>query len=533
MFIPRTLAASRSTPERAAWLRAVLVGMVLTMTLFAILTVSLGSGQVSLAVGDVAQDDISASHAVSFESASQTEAERDAAAEAVQTVYEPIAPLVDVRDSQLQAYDLTTRLISIVLRRRDHGQLNRGVVPGELERVVPELSASQEMQLAAMSDSHWQNVAAAGRDALEDIQSDPIYNDRLGETFDEVRANITNDLARRDRTLAGDLAAFHVAPNMRASPSLTQAARQEARDAVAPVVVSVSQGETVVRAGERITVLHLEKLEHLGLTAPRLETGTLAANGLVALVISALLVGFLWNFEPTIWSRNRSLILFLLTLVGTALAVRITADRALWAYVVPTAATVLLLTLLLDGAVGAAMTVTLAVLAGVMNRDALGPAVYTLAGGVVSILAIVQAERLNAFVRAGLLLAATNIGVLTALALYNQGDWTSFVQAVAAGSVNAGLSVVLAVGSFAVIGNMFGIMTVFQLLELANPSSRLLRRLLLETPGTYHHSVMVGNLAERAAETIGADPLLARVGAYYHDIGKMQNPLAFVENQAR
>ncbi len=98
--------------------------------------------------------------------------------------------------------------------------------------------------------------------------------------------------------------------------------------------------------------------------------------------------------------------------------------------------------------------------------------------------------------------------------------------------VNAALSVILAVGSFAMLGNVFGIMTVFQLLELANPSNRLLRRLLLETPGTYHHSVMVGNLAERAAETIGADPLLARVAAYYHDIGKMKNPLAFIENQA-
>ena len=98
--------------------------------------------------------------------------------------------------------------------------------------------------------------------------------------------------------------------------------------------------------------------------------------------------------------------------------------------------------------------------------------------------------------------------------------------------MNAALSVILAIGSFAVLGNLFGIMTVFQLLELANPSNRLLRRLLLETPGTYHHSVMVGNLAERAAETIGADPLLARVAAYYHDIGKMKNPLAFVENQA-
>ena len=79
---------------------------------------------------------------------------------------------------------------------------------------------------------------------------------------------------------------------------------------------------------------------------------------------------------------------------------------------------------------------------------------------------------------------------------------------------------------------MFGILTVFQLLELANPSQPLLRRLLVETPGTYHHSLMVGNLAERAAEAIGADPLVTRVAAYYHDIGKLANPLAFIENQA-
>ena len=90
----------------------------------------------------------------------------------------------------------------------------------------------------------------------------------------------------------------------------------------------------------------------------------------------------------------------------------------------------------------------------------------------------------------------------------------------------------MAVGTFAVLGNVFGILTVFQLLELANPSQPLLRRLLIETPGTYHHSLMVGNLGERAAEAIGADPLLTRVAAYYHDTGKLANPLAFIENQA-
>jgi hypothetical protein len=139
---------------------------------------------------------------------------------------------------------------------------------------------------------------------------------------------------------------------------------------------------------------------------------------------------------------------------------------------------------------------------------------------------------MNAFFRVFLVLAGTNVAVVTAFSLLGQRDFAAIAQLGAAGILNAILSIVGAVGSFAVLGNVFGIMTVFQMLELANPSNRLLRRLLLETPGTYHHSVMVGNLAERAAETIGADPLLARVAAYYHDIGKMKNPLAFIENQA-
>jgi putative nucleotidyltransferase with HDIG domain len=94
------------------------------------------------------------------------------------------------------------------------------------------------------------------------------------------------------------------------------------------------------------------------------------------------------------------------------------------------------------------------------------------------------------------------------------------------------LSSLLAIGSFAVLGRMFGILTTVQLLELANPTQPLLRRLLTEAPGTYHHSIMVGNLAERAAEVIGADSLLVRVAAYYHDIGKLERPWAFIENQA-
>jgi hypothetical protein len=167
-----------------------------------------------------------------------------------------------------------------------------------------------------------------------------------------------------------------------------------------------------------------------------------------------------------------------------------------------------------------------------MNRDALELTVYVLVGGLASLLAITRAERLNAFVRVFFVVATAQVAVVVAFGALELRDLAAQAQLIGVSVFNAAVSVALAAGTFAVLGNVFGIMTVFQMLELANPSNRLLRRLLLETPGTYHHSVMVGNLAERAAETIGADPLMARVAAYYHDVGKMKNPLAFIENQA-
>ena len=532
MFIPRTLAETEGGGGRGPWARALIVGVLLAVSLWAILSVNVASGQVSLAVGDVAQADIRSPSSQSFVSESLTNAAREEAADQVGTVYVPIAPLADISEQQLAAYDAVVGGITSTMEARDAGTLEAADVPDELRRIAPQLTDEQVDRLTAISLLGWQRISDAGRQVLEAVQSEEIRADELTDAREQLRTNVTEDLLAGDRQLAGDLAEDFVAANYQASAEQTEAARQAARNAVSNVTVDVEEGETIVRAGEVITQLHLETLEELGLTQPRLEASTIAGNALVALILATLLVGFLWRFEPQIWFRNRSLLLFGLALLGSAVAVKVAADQTLWAYVVPTGATVLLATILLNGAAGAAMAVSLAVLAGVMNGVTLEPAVYTLAGGAAAMIAMIRAERLNAFLRAGLLLAVTNIAVLTAFGLLDQRDVAGILQGVAAASVNAALAVVLAVGSFAVIGNLFGIMTVFQLLELANPSSRLLRRLLLETPGTYHHSVMVGNLAERAAETIGADPLLARVAAYYHDIGKMKNPLAFIENQA-
>jgi putative nucleotidyltransferase with HDIG domain len=532
LFIPRTLAEQDARGGQVALLRAVLIGAIVAIALFFVLSANITVGQEDLAEGQLAPRDIRAPRAVTFDSASQTAAERDAAADEVNPVTETVKSPADNLEDQLMAFDVMARRVDRALDRRDAGDLDGAELVERLETDAPAIPFARRGLVAEMPLARWTTVAEAARAAVATALAEPIREDELEATRTAVRDLVTTDLEGDERALAGDLAAAFVAATEIIDEEATAIRIAEARAEVPPVEVTVQAGQRIVNEGDLITVAQFEMLDALGLTRPEVDVGTALGNAAIAILVAALLVGYLWRFEPEIWHRNRSVLLFILALVVTAIFLRIAADRTLWAFAVPTSAAVLLIGILLRPGAGGAMAVALAVLAGVMNREALDLTVYVLAGGAASLMTLARAERLNVFLRVFAVLSATNVGVALAFGLLGQRDLAGIAQLGAVGILNAVLSVVGAVGSFWVLGNLFGIMTVFQMLELANPSNRLLRRLLLETPGTYHHSVMVGNLAERAAETIGADPLLARVAAYYHDIGKMKNPLAFIENQA-
>jgi putative nucleotidyltransferase with HDIG domain len=531
MFVPRTLAQLEARPGNAALGRALIVIALVAVSLFLVLSANITLGQEDLEVGQVAPRDIRAPRDETFTSVSLTDEARELAASDVPPLMARIKVPADNREDQLAQLQSLGSRVSMVLGRRDSGSFDEDEV---LDRLGQEeaISFGDRPIVATLTVPQWEAIVAAAATALDTTLQQQIDADDLGTIRGDVRELITADLDADQRSVAGNVAANLVEPTHVIDLELTEAERDRARASVLPVEVTVRQGEIIVEDGQVITEQQMEELDALGLAQPRVDVGTVVGNLLVSFIVASLLVGYLWRFEPEVWHRNRSVLLFFLGLVATAVAMRIAADRTLWAFVVPTSGTVLLMGILLPGGSGAVMAGALAVLAGVMNRDALDLAVFVLAGGLAALLAVTRAERLNAFVRVFAVLAAMNMAVAIAFSLLDQRDLAAVAQLAGAGVVNAAFSVVLAIGSFHVLGNLFGILTVFQLLELANPSNRLLRRLLLETPGTYHHSVMVGNLAERAAETIGADPLLARVAAYYHDIGKMKNPLAFIENQA-
>jgi putative nucleotidyltransferase with HDIG domain len=199
--------------------------------------------------------------------------------------------------------------------------------------------------------------------------------------------------------------------------------------------------------------------------------------------------------------------------------------------VIPLAAAALLLAILLDASTAIVVAAVLALLAGVVNGS-LELTATVFGASLAGVVTVRRGDRLSYFLWAGLSMLLAGGAAILVFALLGTRDVVGTLQLLGAEALSAGISAVTAVGLFALLGNVFGITTVFRLLELASPTQPLLRRLLTEAPGTYHHSLMVGNLGERAAEVIGADPLLTRVAAYYHDIGKLRNPLAFIENQA-
>jgi putative nucleotidyltransferase with HDIG domain len=496
--------------------------------LTAVLSVDDLPSAVDLKAGDLAPADVRAPRALVFASEIETEAQREAERKAV-------APQYDYKAESAAA--LTSRQLAALagaLAPVD-AAFAPEVTPEErqaaLAQLLPALTDDARKALEALAPERWALVGAEAARVLGLVQRAELRDAELQEVTRNLGERFSAALTDDERGLATEIVAPLLVPNATYSETLTNDAREVAAAAVAPVSYLIRQGEVIVEAGKQVTPLGVAKLEAFGLTEARLDVARLAGWFLLATLLVVLLLAWIWRYRQELWHRARALMLLGLVLLVTALAYQLTAGRSILPFFVPGAAASMLVAILLGA--GPAMTITamLAILAGAVNGLSLEIATYVFIGGLTGVIAVRRGDRVGVFLQAGLAIVVANIVVVSIFSLLGARDLTGILQLWGA-SVVAGVgSAVATVGTFQVVGNLFGILTVFQLLELANPSQPLLRRLLLETPGTYHHSLMVGNLAERAAEAIGADPLLARVAAYYHDVGKLANPGAFIENQ--
>jgi len=278
-----------------------------------------------------------------------------------------------------------------------------------------------------------------------------------------------------------------------------------------------------------------------------------AATAIMALVAGVFLGAYLYVFQPANVYSNRHLLMVILMVGVPALVAKLyfplifpDESRHFLAYLLPLAAAPMLLATLLEAQLAMAVVALLAALltftvaylpdlsgvAATGSLDSLRVVLVTGFGGLAGVFAVYRAERLNRHLVAGVVVATTVMAVLMGAWLLDaERRALDIPWMLAAAGVNGFLSAFIALGAFLGLAFLFGITTRVQLMELAQINQPLLRRLQDEAPGTFHHSIIVGNLAERAADAIGADALLVRVGCYYHDVGKILQPGFYVENQ--
>jgi len=489
----------------------------------------LTGGQLTLEVGEVATRDVRSPRRVTFTSDSLTEEARRKAEASIAPIYTP--PDSHVARQQIARARAVADFIRAVRADPYTTSTQKQEALAALEGVP--FSSAQIEQIVGLRDEMWAKIESEMLTVLDLTLRGEIRETNLSQVRSRIPTMVSVDLTEVQASIVSTLAQSCIAANSFLDENATLAARAKVRQAVEPVTRSYEAGQVIVREGETITALDLEALDHLGLHQPKTDWSDLAGTTLLAAIVTLLLGLYLWRFEPTIWNRTRQLSLLAALIWLFVLAAKIMVPgRTVLPYLFPAAALPMILAVLSGQNLAVLVAALQGGLIGVLSGGSFELAVFATIGGMIAAMTLGRVERLSALFRAGLYAAIVNIVLVLGFQLRaNTYDAVGMLTLLAAGAVNGGLAASLSIAGLFLIGNLFDVTTTLQLMELARPTHPLLQLLLMKTPGTYHHTVMVANLAEQAAGRIGADPLLVRVGAFYHDVGKTAQPYMFVENQ--
>jgi putative nucleotidyltransferase with HDIG domain len=531
--------ADRNGNSTSRWrwslVRIALVGLVFVAALTLLLIVPLlPTGQVTYQVGEVARADIRAPRHSEYESQIETQREQDRAASAVDVIYYPpetrVARQQIARAQEILAYVTSVRQDVYATPEQKISWIQAIPDPDLHLAMTPDNVRS----ILALPDSHWPEVREEVVQVLDQAMRTSIREEDLLQTRVRVQTLVDYRMTDEEVAIVSTLVRGLLVPNTFINAEATEAARQEARDAVQPALRSFEAGEIVLREGDTVTELELEALREMGLLQAEASWRDIAGALILVLLTTAILGLALFRYQPRLLlgrSRNVALVA-LLFILFVLVAKFMTPGRAVLPYLYPAAALSMLVTVLLNPELAMVFALVLAILVGYITGNSLELSVYVGAGGLIAALVLRQVERVNAFFGAGIYVGLTNVLVVLIFRLPDAAtDTVGMLTLTSIALVNGALAASLTLAVFFVVGNLLDITTSLKLLELSQPSHPLLNQLLLQAPGTYHHTLMIANLAEQAAERIGANPLLTRVGAFYHDIGKTKRPHFFTENQ--
>ncbi|MCB0216173.1 MAG: HDIG domain-containing protein [Caldilineae bacterium] len=533
--------APASIPARPSlWLStgahraALAVGVVLAVGLALVLALPGEAGASRIEVGAPSPRDFEAPHALQYVSQVLTDAERDKTAAAVSPIY-TIDPGIGGR--QLERAQAVLSNLTLLRASPESADSKRRWVRGfpELERLG---ETAVDLVIGAGPDGRLGAAEWAGTvDEVRRVIALAMRQNILEEELTGLRRGLVNvvdpQMSGEEARLVADLAAGFVVANRVVDEAATEARREKARAATVPVEERYLAGRTIVREGDIITPAQYEALAEFGLLPGAFSWRQALADLLQAAALVGVVAALLARWRPWILERPRPLALAaLLVLVFTAGARPLLAGGPSLIYAYPASAVAMTVGVLLGLEIGVLTAVLLACSIGLLDGAGIDMMLYFLLSGLAGTLVLDRIQRLKAFLVAGSAVAIAGLAVALGSQLADpQVGGLALTETATVALAQAALATGLAAVGVLAAGSLFGVTTSFQLLELMRPDAPLLRELQVKAPGTYQHSVLLSNLAEAAASRIGADPLLVRAGAYYHDIGKTLRPAFFVENQ--
>lgn len=371
------------------------------------------------------------------------------------------------------------------------------------------------------------NVLSAGI-AEKDVERHVLKN--------LIRHHLPSETSRYQGTMITSLLEQVIVPNLVVDEFATEIARKNAQNAVKPYEVTFEKGDKILFEGEPVTKLKRDALRVAGYNLVELNGLGLLGIFLVT-VFSTLIFTVYKNKYATTLTYNQLLIVAILSLILAFITVALPTGFS--PYILPFPAFIIIVSIFTAPNIAfVASMLMLSIITLGMHYDIQFMTSFTLLNLVASIFMLnVNFTRRFDLIKAGIYIACT--GILFVSSIYMLEKFLIDVENVliirdaSFVFLNGILSSMIALGFLPVLESAFKIVTPYGLAELADHNQPILKRLQMEAPGTYHHSLMVANLCEAAAEAIGANPILAKVGAYYHDIGKLKRPLFFVENQSQ
>jgi len=523
-------ARGRQVPARIRLFRILLLIVVSIISYGALVLPELLLGTtMSLQPGDVSPNDFQATRTHDYISEVRTEQARRDAEEAVTPLYAPPNPTI--ARGQIERLRAVLQFIALVREDEYATSAQKATDIAALNDV--QLKDEIVQSILALPAARWEAIQQEALSVLEQVMRRSIRDQELGDTRRTIPSLVSLALNEEQAMLVAELVQAFVVPNSILSEELTAAARRDAREAVEPVIQEYKLGEMIVLRGEIITPADFEALQQFGL----IEESSPWQDYVGAAALVVVLAGFVnlyfsrrhlpFQYEP------RSLVLVALLFILFIVSARLTIpNRTVLPYAFPLSAMGLLIATLFGVETGVVFSIVLAILAPYNLPNAFDLLPYYLFSSITGVLVLGNARRVWTFFRAGMATALAGIGMLAAFRLpFVQMDAVALLQ-LSGAAIFSGLaasSVALLLQYF--LAQALGLTTALQLIEISRPDFPLLQFFLRNAPGTYQHSLQVANLAEQAAEAIGADALLTRVGALFHDVGKALNPTFFVENQ--